>query len=80
LLSKCSFGISKVEYLSHSISGTGVQTDPKKIEVINQWPQPKFQKDVRSFLGLAQYYKRFIKGYAALSRPLSELITKDGFI
>lgn len=54
-LSKCSFGMSKVKYLSHYKSGSDVEIDPKKIKVIDQWPQPKFQKDVRSFLGLAGY-------------------------
>jgi len=60
-LSKCFFGMTKVEYLGHFISGKGMETDPKKIEVIANWPEPKIQKDVRSFLCLAGYYRRFIK-------------------
>lgn len=78
-LSKCSFGIARVEYLGYLISGTGVETDPKKIEVIASWPEPQSQKDVRSFLGLTGYYRRFIKGYATICRALTDLLKKDGF-
>jgi len=56
-----------------------VETDPKKSEVIANWSVPKTQKDVRSFLGLTGYYRRFIKGYAVVSRPLTDLLKKDGF-
>ena len=51
-ISKCCFGISKVEYLRHYISGNGVETDPKKIDTILKWPQSNTPKDLRSFLGL----------------------------
>lgn len=76
-LNKCCFGLAKVE---HYISRDGVETDPRKIEVIPQWPPLKCQKDVRSFLGLTGYYRRFIKGYATISRPLTDLLKKDGFL
>ena len=72
--------MSRVECLGYFISHTGVEIDPKKIEVIAQWPEPKTQKDVRSFLGLTGYYRRFIKGYALLSKALTDLLRKDGFI
>jgi len=78
-LSKCFFGIAKVEYLGYLISSSGVETDPKKIEAIANWPEPQNQKDVRSFLGLTGYYRRFIRGYATISRALSDLLKKDGF-
>jgi len=78
-LSKCSFGIVKVEYLWYLISGKGVKIDPKKIEVIANWSEQKTQKDLRSFLGLTGYYRRFIKGYATISRPLTDPLKKDGF-
>ena len=78
-LSKCSFVISKVEYLGYIISGKGVETDPQKIEIIANWPEPRSQKDVRSFLGLTGHYRRFIRGYATICRALTDLLKKDGF-
>jgi len=79
-LSKCHLAIPKVEYLGHYISSHGVETYPKKIETMLQWPQPKNQKELRSFLGLTGYYRRFIKGHAHVCRPLTDLLRKDGFI
>ena len=76
---RCYFGKDKVEYLGHYISGKGVETDLKKVEVIANWPEPKTQKHVRSFLGLTGYYRRFIKGYATKSKTLTDLLKKDGF-
>jgi len=77
--SKCCFGMTRVEYLGYFISHKGVETDTKKIEVIAQWPEPKTQREVRSFLGLTGYHRRFIKGYALLSKAVTELLKKDGF-
>lgn len=79
-LSKCTLGASSIEYLGHFISSAGVRTDPKKIEVIQQWPVPKSPKQLRSFLGLSNYYRRFIKGYSAIAKPLTDLLKKDNFI
>lgn len=78
--SKCTFGATTIEYLGHLISADGVRTDPKKIQAIQNWPTPGNQKQLRSFLGLANYYRRFIKGYNILSKPLTILLQKGGFI
>ncbi|CAL9238184.1 unnamed protein product, partial [Arabidopsis halleri] len=78
-LSKCTFGATRIEYLGHFISFEGVSTDPSKVQAIKQWPTPTSQKQLRSFLGLANYYRRFIQGYSIIAKPLSNLLKKDGF-
>ncbi|KAD6453982.1 hypothetical protein E3N88_08688 [Mikania micrantha] len=77
--SKCSFGQTRIAYLGHFISGNGVSVDPAKIDSIQQWPTPATVKDIRSFLGLAGYYRRFIKNYATIASPLTDLLKKDMF-
>ena len=71
--SKCTFFKTEITYLGHLITSEGVATDPKKIEAVIKWPRPKTVHDVRSFLGFVGYYRRFIKGFSALSRPLYDL-------
>ncbi|GKA86981.1 ty3-gypsy retrotransposon protein [Tanacetum coccineum] len=63
----------------HIISRHGVEMDPKKVSAVREWPIPQSQRHVRGFLGLAGYYRRFIKGYATLAAPLTDLLRKDGF-
>ncbi|GJU53978.1 reverse transcriptase [Tanacetum coccineum] len=77
--SKCVFGAETLEYLGHIISGRGVAMDPKKVVAVREWSEPTTQRQVRGFLGLAGYYRRFIKGYATLAAPLTDLLRKDGF-
>jgi hypothetical protein len=78
-LSKCSFGKEEVEYLGHVISQEGVKVDPEKIKAITEWPKPKNISKLRGFLGLTGYYRIFIKNYAHLTTPFSNLLKKNSF-
>jgi hypothetical protein len=78
-LSKCSFGQPQVQYLGHIISGSGVQTDPSKIQDIVKWKTPQSLKKLRGFLGLTGYYRRFIPHYALICQPLYTALKKNAF-
>jgi hypothetical protein len=75
--SKCTFVQSQLEYLGHIIGEQGVQTDPAKIQAVQDWPNPTNHKQLRGFLGLSGYYRKFIKNYGAISRPLTDLLKKN---
>ena len=74
--SKCFLFKQSVGYLGHVVSRKGIATDPDKIEAVKSWPSPTNIKEVRSFLGLASYYRRYIKGFADVARPLHRLTEK----
>lgn len=78
-MSKCRFGVTEVEYLGHVISNNGVAVDPSKIQAVLEWPTPTSVRGVRGFLGLAGYYRKFIKHFGGIAAPLNKLLTKEGF-
>ena len=74
--SKCEFWLRSVAFLGRIISGEGIMVDPKKTEAVKNWPRPLNASDIRSFLGLAIYYCRFIEGFSYISSPLTKLTQK----
>lgn len=74
---KCEFLKSEVTYLGHVISRDGVKPDPKKLEAVKLFPRPKTPKNIKQFLGLAGYYRRFISNFSKLAKPLTALLKNN---
>lgn len=77
--SKFFFVAEKIEYIGHFISGRGVETDSNKIAAVKSLKVPTSIKELQSFLGLAGYYRKFVRGYALISKPLTDLLKKGEF-
>lgn len=74
---KSSFFKTEIEYLGHIVSGDGIRVDPKKIKCINEWPRPQSIHEIRSFLGLCSYYRKFIRNFSYIALPLTNLLKKS---
>jgi hypothetical protein len=74
---KCDFYQQEVEYLGHIITGEGIKTDPAKVKAVNEWPTPTSASDIRAFIGLANYYRKFVSGYATIAAPLNDQLQKE---
>ena len=75
-LHKCTWVQKNVEYLGFDISAQGVEPSPGKVDAVASWPRPTSVKDIRLFLGLASFYRRFIRGFSKIIKPLTDL-TRD---
>jgi LPS O-antigen subunit length determinant protein (WzzB/FepE family) len=74
--SKCDFWLEEVAFLGHVLTTEGVAVDPAKIEAVKEWEQPRNVIDIRSFIGLAGYYRRFIENFLKIAKPMTNLLKK----
>ncbi len=77
--SKCSIGVSEVEFLGHKVDSDGIHMQDRHIQAIREWPKLNSVKEVQQFLGLANYYRRFVKGFARIAQPISDLVRKHNY-
>ena len=74
---KCAFAVAKLRFLVHVISQQGVQMDPEKVRIIMEMPRPNSVPDIKSFLGMASYYRNFVENFSKIAQPLNKLTPKD---
>lgn len=79
-LSKCSFFKEEIDFLGHVINSNGIQPDPRKIQVLKEWPKPTTVSELRSFLGLASFFRKFVPGFAKIAAPMSDLFKSGASI
>ena len=79
-MSKCSFAQPQIDYLGHIISAHGVVTNPSKTQAMLAWPLPTTITELRGFLGLTVYYRRFVQNYGIIAKPLTQRLRKKQFI
>nr|GFB90553.1 putative reverse transcriptase domain-containing protein [Tanacetum cinerariifolium] len=75
--SKCEFWLQEVHFLGHVVNSEGIHVDPNKIEAVKYWKPPKTPTEIRSFLGLTRYYRRFIASFSKIAKPLTLLTQKN---
>ena len=75
--SKCEFWLTEVRFLGYVVSSSSVSADPEKVEAVMSWERPKSAFEIRSFLGLAGYYRRFIEDFSRLAAPMTRLTRKE---
>jgi hypothetical protein len=74
---KCEFFKHSINFLGYIVSDKGLSMDPKKVDTVMSWPIPMNVRDIQSFLGFANFYRRFIKSYSKVAAPLTQLLRKD---
>ena len=74
---KCHFATQELQFLGHIVGVHGVKPDPEKITKVKEYPRPKNVSEIRKFMGLASYYRKFIKNFSIIAKPLFNLIQKD---
>ena len=75
-MSKCEFWLKSVTFLGHIVSGKGISVDPSKVQAVKDWPVLKLATEIRTFLGLAGYYRRFVQDFSKIVGPLTKLTRK----
>ncbi|WVZ80701.1 hypothetical protein U9M48_028158 [Paspalum notatum var. saurae] len=73
---KCEFWIDQVPFMGHIVSKSGIMVDPSKVSSVMDWKEPEIVKEVRGFLGLAGYYRRFIENFSRIAKPMTSLLEK----